>query len=64
MKELAEDVIAIFLERGIHREARKAGLLLGRALLEEDATVKLVKSVARYLKLARRDPSYRFTPDD
>lgn len=59
---LAKEMIPIFDSHDIHREAQAAGLVLVQALEAETASPKLVKDVARYLRLARNDPSFRYRP--
>ena len=58
--DLSRDLMGIFRSRGIHREATAAGLLVAEALQKGTASVDLVQRAARYLRRARRDPTYRF----
>lgn len=60
MKELAEEMVPIFRSRDIHREANAALLLFKQAALAERMTLKMVESMAHYLREARKNPELRY----
>ncbi|HEX4952102.1 MAG TPA: tetratricopeptide repeat protein [Thermoanaerobaculia bacterium] len=60
VKELALEMLPIFRSRDVHREALAALAIFQQAALGESLSVVVVKSVAAYLRRARRDPSLRF----
>jgi tetratricopeptide (TPR) repeat protein len=62
LRQLAEEMLAVFTSRNIHREALAALLFFCHAARMEQAKEELVRDVAGYLKRARNDPELRFTP--
>jgi tetratricopeptide (TPR) repeat protein len=58
---LAEEMIQIFRSLGVQREPLAALLLFQEAVQRQQATIDLVRRLARYLEDARRDPSHRFS---
>jgi tetratricopeptide (TPR) repeat protein len=59
-RALAADLMPIFASRDIHREGLAALAIFQNAIERETATVTLVRELARYLRLARRNPALRF----
>lgn len=59
-KQLATEMVPLFMARDIHREAAAALALFGRAAEEETATVALIEEIAGYLERARRRPDLPF----
>jgi hypothetical protein len=62
VKNLAEAMVPVFEEQGVHREAMAAWLLFRQAAERETVTASFVKRLARYLQLAKTDPGWRFEP--
>lgn len=60
LKQLAEEMHAIFESQEIHREAFAALLLFQEAAGEERLTVERVEGFIRYFKKARTNPGLRF----
>ena len=60
LKQLAEEVLAIFSSRQIHREALAALSFLQQAALAERASLELVTGVATFLKRLQNDPDLAF----
>ena len=60
LKQLAEEMHAIFESQEIHREALAALLLFQEAAREERLTVERVEGFIRYFKKARVNPGLRF----
>lgn len=59
---LAQEMLAFFESREIHREAMAAFLVFCHAAQVEQAGLGLVREVAAFLKQARRTPDLHFTP--
>jgi hypothetical protein len=59
VKEMARELVAVFKEKGIHREAL-AALRLFQEAAEREATAELARRVLRYLFRARYDEGLRF----
>lgn len=57
---LAGEMIRLFQGQGVHREALAALLLFRQSVEREEATVDLIRRLARYLREAREDPSHHF----
>jgi len=57
---LANEMTQLFRDLGVHREALTAALLFREATERKEATVDLVRRLARYLREARADPSLHF----
>ena len=57
---LAEEMIRLFRDLGVHREAVTALLLFRDAVEKEEATVELIRRLAQYLREAEHDPSHHF----
>jgi tetratricopeptide (TPR) repeat protein len=62
VRQLAEEMLAIFAAREIHREAMGAILFFCHAAKLEKAGTVLVREIADFLKNARNDKDLRFTP--
>jgi tetratricopeptide (TPR) repeat protein len=62
VRRLAEEMLAAFSARDIHREAMAALRFFCRAARVEKAGIDLVRSVSDFLKRARTDPELRFAP--
>jgi tetratricopeptide (TPR) repeat protein len=62
LRLVAEEMLQLFRDLGVHREAIASLLLFREAVEREDATVDLIQRLARYLREAERDPSHRFDP--
>jgi len=60
VRVLAEEMIQLFQDQGVHREAIASLLLFRQAVEREDATVDLIRRLAQYLREAERDPSHHF----
>ena len=60
LKQLAEEMHAIFESQEIHREAHAAFLLFQEAARDERLTVEGVEGFIRYFKKARVNPGLRF----
>ncbi len=60
MKRLAAEMMPIFSSRQIHREALVALAFFRRAVEEEEASLRLVQTVASYLERAQHDPQMSF----
>jgi tetratricopeptide (TPR) repeat protein len=59
---LAQEMLAFFESRQIHREAMAAFLVFCNAAQMEQAGISLVREVAVFLKQARHTPDLRFSP--
>jgi tetratricopeptide (TPR) repeat protein len=57
---VAEEMLQLFRDLGVHREAIASLLLFREAAEREEATVDLIQRLARYLREAERDPSHHF----
>jgi tetratricopeptide (TPR) repeat protein len=62
LRRLAEEMLAVFTSREIHREALAALLFFCHAVRTEEVREELVREVASFLKRARNQPDLRFTP--
>ncbi len=62
VKQLATEMLALFLSRDIHRHAMAALSVFQQAAEMETATPGLVREIAAYLRRARRNPALRFEP--
>lgn len=62
VKELAAEMLALFLSRDIHRHAMAALTVFQQAAEMETATPRLIREIAAYLRRARRNPRLRFEP--
>ena len=62
LKQLAEEMLAIFASLHVHREALAALRFLQRALDAEQVSLEVVTQVARFLRRAEHDPGLRFEP--
>jgi transcriptional regulator with XRE-family HTH domain/tetratricopeptide (TPR) repeat protein len=60
IRELAEQMVAIFQERNIHRETIAAVILFQEAAEKEAVTVDLVRRLRDYLKEAQAQPGLPF----
>ena len=60
LKRIAEEMLAIFSSRQIHREALAALTFLHRAAAAERASLEVVTRVATHLKRLRYDPDLTF----
>jgi hypothetical protein len=60
VKALAKEMVAVFLDQGVHREATAAARLFARAVAAETATAELARRLSRYLQWAQHDPALRF----
>jgi tetratricopeptide (TPR) repeat protein len=60
VKSLAVQMERIFLDQGVHEEARKALELFRQAVELETVTLALVRSLVAYLYRAQHDPELRF----
>ncbi|HKH47894.1 MAG TPA: hypothetical protein VKM72_24825 [Thermoanaerobaculia bacterium] len=60
VRVVAEEMLQLFRDLGVHREAIASLLLFREAVEREDATVDLIQRLARYLREAERDPSHHF----
>jgi len=63
VKHLARQMVTVFQEQGVHREALAAVRLFQEAAERERASVELVRRLADYLRRARHDAALRFTGD-
>ncbi len=61
VKSLAGQMVTIFEEQGVHREAMASVRLFQEAADRERASVELVRRLADYLRRARHDAALRFT---
>lgn len=61
---LAEEMLAVFSARNIHREALQALAYLSSAARLEDVGIALIQEVADFLKELRTNPGLRFTQRD
>jgi tetratricopeptide (TPR) repeat protein len=61
VKRLAEEMLWIFKDQGVHQEALAALRLFYEAVKKEEATPELARRVADYLVKARYHPELRFT---
>jgi len=62
LRQLSQEMIAIFRSRDIHREALAALALFQQAVCSERITLELVERLADYLQRARNYPPLRFEP--
>jgi tetratricopeptide (TPR) repeat protein len=62
MRRLAQEMLAIFQSRSIHREAVAALLVFRQSAEIEQVELGLVREVSSFLKRARHDPDLRFQP--
>lgn len=60
LRELADDLVALFEANAVHREALAALLLFQEAVRQEQVTATYVARLRRYLKEARHDPQLAF----
>jgi hypothetical protein len=60
LKQVAEEIHAVFAAEDIHREALAALRLFQEAAREERLTIELIEDLAIYLKRARVNSSLRF----
>lgn len=60
VKRLADQMVAIFREQQVHREALAAVLVFHKAVEQERATVELDRRLSDYLRRAQHDPELRF----
>jgi len=60
LRQLAEELQAVFGSENLHGEARAALILFQEAAREERVTERFVEELAAYLRKARIDPSLRF----
>jgi tetratricopeptide (TPR) repeat protein len=61
VKTLAGQMVVIFREQGVHREALAAVRLFQEAAEREQASIELVSRLADFLRRARHDAELRFT---
>jgi tetratricopeptide (TPR) repeat protein len=59
---LAEEMLAEFTARDIHREALRALSCLSSAARQEEVGIALVQEILEFMKQLRLDPSLRFAP--
>lgn len=59
---LAEEMLWIFSDQQVHREALAALRLFCRAAVAESATTELARRLLAYLERARQNPRLRFAP--
>ena len=62
LKRIAEETLAVFSSRQIHREALAAFSFLHQAALAERASLELVSGVAAFVKQLQKDPNLAFVP--
>ena len=62
LRQVAEETLAIFQARNIHREAMAALLVFCSAARLDQAGIELVREVSEFLKRARNNPELRFSP--
>jgi tetratricopeptide (TPR) repeat protein len=62
VRELAEEMLDVFLSHDIHRQALAALTVFQKAAELDHATPRLVQEIAAYLQRARRNPCLRFEP--
>jgi tetratricopeptide (TPR) repeat protein len=62
LKQMAEETLAVFSARQIHREALAALSFLRQAALAEQASLEVITAVATHLKKLRFDPELPFHP--
>jgi tetratricopeptide (TPR) repeat protein len=60
VKALADELVKVFAENGVHREALAALQLFVEAVKREEATAELARRVLRFLFRAQHDPELRF----
>jgi tetratricopeptide (TPR) repeat protein len=60
VKNLAREMLPIFVSQDVHRQALAALAIFQQAAEMERATPRLVREVANYLTRARRNPGLRF----
>jgi len=60
VKKLAEEMLWIFKDQGVHKEALAALRLFCEATRKEEITVELARQLADYLVKARHNPELRF----
>jgi tetratricopeptide (TPR) repeat protein len=63
LRQLAEEMLAVFTSRDIHREALAALLFFCHAARTEEVKEELVREIAGFLKRARNQPELCFTPE-
>jgi tetratricopeptide (TPR) repeat protein len=61
--QVAEETLAIFQSRNIHRAALAALLVLCTAARQDEAGIGLVRQVSEFLKKARNNPDLQFSPN-
>lgn len=62
VRRLAEDMLAVFASRDIHREAMAALLFFCQTARTENVGTAFVQEVSDFLKRARKDPALHFAP--
>ena len=62
VRELAEEMLDVFLSHDIHRQALAALSVFQKAAEMDHATPRLVHEITAYLHRARRNPCLRFEP--
>jgi tetratricopeptide (TPR) repeat protein len=62
VRELAEEMLDVFLSHDVHRQALAALAVFQKAAELDHATPRLVQEISAYLHRARRNPSLRFEP--
>lgn len=62
IQDLAAEMVRIFQAAGVHRESLAAVSLLREAAVRREVTADLLKGLREYLKKARANPRFRFTP--
>lgn len=62
VRSLAADIVRVFEQRHVHREALAAALLFEEAATNEAVTEDLVRRLQNYLTAAQRNPRLRFEP--
>jgi tetratricopeptide (TPR) repeat protein len=63
LQRVAEETLAVFQSRNIHRAALAAVLVLCSAARRQQAGVGLVRQVSEFLKRARNNPDLQFSPN-
>lgn len=62
VRQLAREMLPVFLSQDVHREALSALAVFQRAAEADGATPHLVRRISDYLLRARRNPHLRFEP--
>jgi tetratricopeptide (TPR) repeat protein len=62
VRELAEEMLTVFISHDIHRQALAALMVFQKAAELDNATPHLVQEIAAYLQRARLNPLLRFEP--